>query len=459
MRFRYGRLLSTVILTTLLMTVSAVPSQAAPPTDVRTCSAPSDPAAGFETASASEVGMDAAALQRAVDFASSRLRTNVQIFRNNCLVGSGPFNGATGNTPWHLWSSTKSVVSMLAGIAVTQGRLDVDSPIGTYLPAGEGDDAHRALTVRQLLTQSSGMDQGIVAEGIVPGLGFGVDAPGQALRLPISRPGEFQYSQLGPDLLAYVVQNAVGEDLQQFAQRELFGPIGIAPTDYYWARDRTGHTYGFALLYLPPNDFARLGMLMSNDGQWNGRRIIGSDYIAQLRTPSDANACYGFLFWLNKTPCTGPSFPSQQTLDTPMLAGMPDDAYAMVGFLQQNNFIVPSLGLQVTWNGVLGDVSPDLSTILSASTNSELYTNFFRALSDALPDENLPSVPYEPSFNPNVNVSSFFDPGILLGTLGLGPNAPLPAGPIAPPVSDAKPGCFVFACFPVSPESPRRVGG
>ncbi len=403
--------------------------------------------------------MDAAALQRAVDFASSRLRTNVQIFRNNCLVGSGPFNDISGNTPWHLWSSTKSVVSMLAGVAVTQGRLDVDSPIGDYLPAGEGDDAHRAITVRNLLNQNSGMDQGIVAEGITSGLGLAVDAPAQALALPISRPGEFQYSQLGPDLLAYVIQNAVGEDLQQFAQRELFGPIGIAPEDYYWARDRTGHTYGFALLYLPPNDFARLGMLMSSDGQWNGRRIIGASYIDQLRTPSDSNACYGYLFWLNKTPCTGPSFPSQQTLDVPMLAGLPDDAYAMVGFLQQNNFIIPSLGVQVTWNGVLGDVSPDLSTVLSASTNSELYTNFFNALAEALPAEQLAIQPYRPSYNPDIDVDSFYDPNILLGTLGLGPNAALPTGPVAPPLSDAPPGCLIFACVPVSPDTPRRIGG
>nr|WP_256983216.1 hypothetical protein [Rhodococcus sp. 06-418-1B] len=256
-----------------------------------------------------------------------------------------------------------------------------------------------------------------------------------------------------------MVENAVGEDLQAFAQRELFDPIGIAPQDYYWARDRTGHTYGFALMFLPPNDFARLGMLMANDGAWNGRRIIGSEYIRQLRTPSEANQCYGYLFWLNNTPCIGPSFPSQQTLNTPMLAGMPDDAYAMVGFLQQNNFIIPSLGIQVTWNGVLGDVSPDLSTILSASTNSELYTNFFRALGEALPDEDLPSIPYEPTFNPDIDVSSFFDPDILLGTLGLGPDAAVPTGPVAPPLSDAPPGCLVFACLPVSPETPRRTGG
>ncbi|OZF06993.1 hydrolase [Rhodococcus sp. 15-1154-1] len=458
MRRAFRLLLVTTVSTALLAIGTTVPGQAAPP-DKRSCSTPEAAADGFERASAAEVGMDAAAVQRAVDFASSRLRTNIQIFRNNCLVGSGPLNDVTGNTPWHLWSSTKSIVSMLAGVAVTQGRLDVDSPIGRYLPAGEGDDAHRAITVRALLTQSSGMDQGIVAEGIVPGLGFGVDAPAQALTLPISQPGRFQYSQLGPDLLAYVVENAVGEDLQAFAQRELFDPIGIAPQDYYWARDRTGHTYGFALMFLPPNDFARLGMLMANDGAWNGRRIIGSEYIRQLRTPSEANQCYGYLFWLNNTPCIGPSFPSQQTLNTPMLAGMPDDAYAMVGFLQQNNFIIPSLGIQVTWNGVLGDVSPDLSTILSASTNSELYTNFFRALGEALPDEDLPSIPYEPTFNRDIDVSSFFDPDILLGTLGLGPDAAVPTGPVAPPLSDAPPGCLVFACLPVSPETPRRTGG
>lgn len=421
------------------------------------CSAPALAPDGFERAHPEQVEMDGAALQRAIDFASSRMRTNIQVFRYNCLVGEGPFNDISGNIPGNLMSGTKSVVSMIAGVAVTHGLLDVEAPIGNYLPEGEGDAAHRAITVRSLLTQSSGLDQAILSEAFPSLLDVTVDAPKTALDAPILHPqGErFQYSQLGPDLLGYVLQNAVGEDLQSFAQRELFDPIGIAPNDYYWARDRTGHTYGFALLFLPPNDFARLGMLMANNGSWNGREVISADYIAALREPSASNPCYGFLFWLNKTPCTGPSVPSTKTTDVAPMAGLPDDGYAMVGFLQQNNFIIPSLGLQVTWTGILGDVSPDPGTVLSASLASELYSNFFNALSAALPQEGLMVPPYVPQMNLDLDPDGLFDIDISSHALGLGPNSDEAA---RSPLSAAPPGCVLLVCAPISPQTPHRIG-
>src|SRR5699024_9305472 len=134
------------------------------------------------------------------------------------------------------------------------------------------------------------------------------------LALPVEHePGTFfEYTQHGPDLLAFVVQRAVGEDLQRFAQDNLFTPLGIDEGDYYWARDRSGNTYGYAFLYLPPVDFARLGLLMLNVGQWRDEQIISADYIDQARMPSETNRCYGYLFWVNDSPCTGPSFPSRQ---------------------------------------------------------------------------------------------------------------------------------------------------
>ena len=241
--------------------------------------------------------------------------------------------------------------------------------------------------------------------------------------------------------------------------------MGIQQHDYYWARDRSGNTYGYAFLYLPPNDLSRLGLLMLNDGQWNDRRIISADYVHQASTPSPANPCYGFLFWTNNAPCTGPSIPSRQTIDVAPLGGLPPDAYAMIGFGQQNNFIVPSLGLLVTWNGFLGDVSPDVSTVISANINSELYHDFFRTLAPAFRDVALPDIgPYVPSFNLDVDPLQFANPAILLGTFGIGPNAPpdctvfaCGTTPLRAPFADTPPGCAVLACFPVSPETPRRV--
>ncbi|KQR99299.1 hydrolase [Williamsia sp. Leaf354] len=462
-RLALGVAIALATVTAVTPAIGSTPSATAAPASAESrCALPGSGAPS--TASPASVGIDPGRLDAAIAFASSRLRTNITVFRNDCLVGRGPFNAVTDDLPWNLWSGTKSVVSMVAGVAHSEGRLALDAPIGRYLPAGEGDAAHRAITVRDLLTQTSGLKQSIVSEGIPAALDLDTDIVGQALALPIvHRPGTFfEYGQHNADLLAHVVQSAVGEDFQTYAQRTLFAPLGIGRGDWFWNRDRRGNTYGYAFLYMPPSDFARLGLLMLNDGSWNGRRVIASDYVAALRTPTATNPCYGFLFWLNRSPCTGPSIPSRQTQDVAPLAGMPADAYAMVGLMQQNNFIIPSLDLLVSWTGAFGDVSPDPITLLSGSLNSELYHDFLRLLAAAIVRPRLPDPgPYRPTFNLTVDPDQSADPSIALGAFGLGPYAPkgctlVRCGdtPLRAPLQ-GNPGCFAITCLP-TPTGPGR---
>ncbi|MFF0458226.1 serine hydrolase [Nocardia africana] len=120
---------------------------------------------------------------------------------------------------------------MLAGIAYTQGELGLDAPIGTYLPPDEGDADHRKITVRQLLTQTSGLQQAGLSEAVTAGLRLDPDLPRQALAMSIRhQPGTyFEYTQHGPDLLTYVIQQAVGDDLPHFAQTDPF-PLRPPPS-------------------------------------------------------------------------------------------------------------------------------------------------------------------------------------------------------------------------------------
>lgn len=413
---------------TSLTTPSA--AQAAAPS-VRHCSVPD---AGLGTRSApAESGLDPTKLAEAVRFAQSRMRLTVRIYRHNCLVASNKLSSVTGKVPLNIFSSTKSVVAILAGIASRDGALDIDAPIGRYLPAGMGDRTHRAITVRQLLTQSSGLKQSIFSEALPSMAGLDRNVVEQALALPIvRRPGTyFQYSQRGPDLLAYVVERAVGTDLQAFAQERLFAPIGIQRSDWLWMRDRSGHTYGWADLFMKGDALSKIGLLLTNDGRWGDRQLIARNYMKQLRAPSATNPCYGYLVWLNRKPCIQPSVPSRVARHALLFAALPADAYATVGFLHQSNFVVPSLGLTVTWTGTLGDVSLDPSTLISANVNSELYHEFLRKLAAAFRYPRLPDPgPYEQTFNFNVDISQMLDPAVLLSPLGAGPYS----------------GCTILAC-------------
>lgn len=387
------------------------------------------------TATPAEVGLDPKAVDAAIAYAASHDRLSVRIYRYNCLVATGPLDPATERIPWNVFSSTKSVISMLTGIAWGEGRLGLDDPIGRYLPPGMGDAAHRAITIRDLLTETAGLRQSILSEFFTVGNDPNVAA--QAMALPLEHPPGtyFNYTQRVPDLLAYVVQRAVGEDLQTFAQRKLFDPIGIPRDDYLWFRDRSGNTYGYANLFIPPRDFARLGLLMEDGGRWRGRQVIPAAYMSKLRRPTATNRCYGFLFWVNRSkPCVTASIPSRRVLDRRMVPSAPRDMYAMVGAFQQNNFMLPKLGIVVSWTGLGGDQTTDPQGFLSADPGADLYYNTFRILLRGVDgyDYHDPGPYRADSPNWDFDVNQFMDPKILLGGLGFGPYAP--------------PDCTVLAC-------------
>ena len=91
------------------------------------------------------------------------------------------------------------------------------------------------------------------------------------MALPLMhKPGSyFDYTQRVPDLLAYVVSRAVGMDFQKFVQRQdLWPDRNRALPDYFWLRDRSGNTYGYAHLFIKSAAFSHIGLLLGHHGRW-----------------------------------------------------------------------------------------------------------------------------------------------------------------------------------------------
>ncbi|MFR9752663.1 serine hydrolase domain-containing protein [Nocardia sp. 004] len=402
-----------------------------------------------QRATPEQVGMNSARLHDAMVFAAERNRFNVQVFRNNCLIGEGLKNERTDNIAWNIWSSTKSIVSILAGIAWDRGNLELEAPIDRYLPAGLGSRAHRSITVENLLTETSGMQVGVLTEGITGVIPIDPNSAVQALGMPLIHPPGtvFTYSQRNVDLLSFVIELAIGEPLQQFAQRELFDPLGIPRSDYYWATDRSENTYGYAHLMIPPKNFAKLGLLVSNNGQWGAQRIVSSDYLHKARTPSPRNQCYGYLFWIGPGCADVPGF-------------LPADTYSMSGLGMQNIFIIPSLDLTVMWTGIFGNVSSQGISGIVQNTQ-ELSHEFFRKVFDAFDERPMPDP--GPFIEPPARVDArvFVDWDILMSVFGIGPAAYPGCNvfaclnyPLAPPFEGIPPGCAVLVCLGPDPRTP-----
>jgi CubicO group peptidase (beta-lactamase class C family) len=263
---RIARFVTAVLVIAIVTSCAAatpVPAPVRPSAREARCALP---AAGtdFAAANPDATGVKTDAVQHAIDVIAPMLTTSMRVYRHGCLIGKTNIDDAEKNEPQQFFSATKTVVSLLAGRAVTLGKLSVDDPIGKYLP--EADAAHGAITVRELLTQTSGM-RFAWANDLLTSI---KDGEREALNLPlVHEPGTyFQYAQTTITLLGIVVERAVGQDLRTFATTNLFEPIGIEPGTWKWERDGVGHTHGYAWLMMTPIAMGKLGTLVLHNGAW-----------------------------------------------------------------------------------------------------------------------------------------------------------------------------------------------
>ncbi|HEX8075371.1 MAG TPA: serine hydrolase [Thermoleophilaceae bacterium] len=351
------------------------------------------------------VDLDAAKLQAALDFAMTRSTSAIAVYRHGCLAGEDRAASVSNGQTFQSFSMAKSVTSLLTGRAVTLGYLSVDDPIGAFMP--EADRAHGALTVRDLLTMSSGLHWNFYRD-------YNVFTPGDrvkdALTLPFDhKPGTwYEYHQSPVTLMAKVVERAVGQEFQKFAQEQLFTPLGIPPGSWEWGRDDAGNTLGFHDLNMTRDDFARLGYLMQRGGVWNGRRLIAADYVRQTISPSKANPGYGYMWWLNCCkPYVAPTVPDRDIRNQRLVESAPPDMYTMAGFQEQRVMVFPGLDLLMVRTGVTGDRDQDLNQDLSTSGSGEFEHELVRRLMRAVLDVTVQDPgPYTgarnaPSFDPD----------------------------------------------------------
>lgn len=209
-----------------------------------------------------------------------------------------------------LQSATKSVTSMLFGIAQSQGFVDdLDRPVVDYLgPAYATAGDFAKITPRHLLTMRSGIDFENGDFTMEMAYRSGSDNLAHIMAKPIATPpGQtYHYKDVDPTVLADVLQKRMGNTLAAFADVNLFAPLGI--TNYVWTSAPDGLTYGAFGLYLRPRDLLRLGQVMLDGGQGHGQRLVPSAWIAQSTstqvTPPDAvqpstmHFDYGFYWWL-----------------------------------------------------------------------------------------------------------------------------------------------------------------
>lgn len=208
------------------------------------------------------------------------------VARNGVLVAERYYAGSTADGLQAINSATKSVCSMLVGLALRDGRIkSLDDTVAQLIPeavAEVPDSPMAPVTLRQLLSGRSGlafdpMQYGQLARA-KPLVRWALSRPAE----PVPAPG-WSYNDALVALISPIVERAQGADLAVLAQRQLFEPLGIGR--FEWRRDRDGHPVAPAGLALRPRDLLKLAALMADGGRWQGAQVLPEAWVNESLSP------------------------------------------------------------------------------------------------------------------------------------------------------------------------------
>lgn len=266
----------------------------------------------------------------------------VEVYKDGELIHS---LGDTTEGLYDIYSATKSILSIAVGICYDRGLINLDGSLVKYLPKDRLDKLNnkqlavfKKITVRRLLTMS------------VKGFPFrpeGEDYLDFALNLETIEPDVdcFEYGNIPPYIMCAVLQNILGEPLGGFIEKNIFQVLGIDKYEYGLSPE--GIFYGASKMKLTVNGLSRIGLLMLNKGQYEGRRIVSEEYV-KLATSKQTDAReggYGFYYWMYR------------------------DGFSINGKWKQKCYCLPSKNLVITY---LSHIEDDNMEELKASMENNL---------------------------------------------------------------------------------------
>jgi len=218
------------------------------------------------------------------------------------------------------FSVAKSYLAVLAGLAIADGLIrDLDEAVGKSVEGPWFESAHNArITWRHLLQQSSEWD-GVLWEKSdqvdhYRNVGATADNSRKGERRQRQAPGQYyEYNDVRVNVLALALLMRFRRALPDVLRERIMEPMG-ASGEWEWHGYRTswvtvdgqriqsvsgGAHWGGGMM-ISALDLARLGLLVSRGGAWNGRQLLPADYVSQMLAPSPTNGGYGLLWWLNR---------------------------------------------------------------------------------------------------------------------------------------------------------------
>lgn len=298
--------------------------------------------------------------------------TSLLVVHHNEIIYEEYWDSHTEETVSNSFSVAKSYISILVGIAIDQGLIEsLDDPASKYLSwfTGEGKEN---VTIRHLLSMSAGLDWeesggNPLSHNAEAYYGWDLLSLVQSLQV-VKEPGEIlEYQSGNTQIIGFLLEEATGMTVTDFAEKFLWSKIGTE-NEAHWSLDDEGGTEKtFCCIYATTRDYARLGRLINENGFYNGKMVISTDYIVDMLTPADVmeneeheNDRYGLFYWL---------YPSGK-----------DPVYYARGILGQYIISIPSKDLVIVRTGHLRDEKYELEHLNEMKEIIPEYRKYFERI-------------------------------------------------------------------------------
>jgi CubicO group peptidase (beta-lactamase class C family) len=270
------------------------------------------PGISWSEAKAAPPDINAAALAELYDKVAQDPHHDLKgivILREGRLVSERYFNGDSATTLHDIRSATKSITSLLMGLVIQQGLVhSVHDSIALYLPNLPRDGKEK-ITIKDLLNMRSGLDandDNASTPGNEENLDNSTDWMRTVYAVPVSEPpgARYNYCSINAFLVGAIIENVSHELLDQFANKKLFGPLGIGTES--WRHVPVDRVTGQGNLSITTRDLATIGELMRNGGVVAGKRILNRAWVktslgAQVPiSTSDPYADYYGYMWYTR---------------------------------------------------------------------------------------------------------------------------------------------------------------
>ncbi|MFV0225886.1 beta-lactamase family protein [Empedobacter falsenii] len=266
------------------------------------------------------------------------------IIKDHQILSEYYFNGYAQNDITNSFSMAKTFTTMMLGKAIEQGYIkSLDQKITDFIPEFKDDRFGSQCTIGDLSAMTSGYDWDedyYFPLNPTAKAYYGNDIVKQMLdRKFVSQPGKhFKYQSSDTQLLGIVIERAIeNKSLSQYFQEEFWQPMGME-MDAQWSKDNPkGMEKTYCCFNATTRDFAKLGQLLLNDGNWYGKQILDSTFVQKMVLPNkkafepNEPKIYGYSVWMDydyKTPF-----------------------YAMLGHLGQRVIVIPSEKIVIARTG------------------------------------------------------------------------------------------------------------